>query len=337
MGLFHGRDLFSSKYITAEIKDASKRLHYVPIKHMIGDYFITKLDGQTYCFKMDNEICQYREKATKHFRVIQYDTTHYRPIKSEIKELELLLIKEDLPKVNNTMAEVFKVLSNKEKKQRKKDGEFIPHSLEDLINDLKEYKTLDISKVLPENEARFISKVKTIVNYLKDLDIEKISTPVKGISNFIEDDLKATDPQFLGTVGLTLQNLDFEDKKVTNTPLTSRQALMKVVIVIMLVVIIGALVAVGIEQGWFDSIADLGSGFASFTPGGGGSSFSSAGGAKNSAYYQNNFTPEELRAAIDRGEINEDTLPADIKEMVRNVEAPKVVPKTPGKDIVIGG
>ena len=65
MAILHGRDLFSSKYITAEIKDQSKRLWYVPIKSTMDEYFLANLGGQVYCFKIDNEICQYIEKFTK--------------------------------------------------------------------------------------------------------------------------------------------------------------------------------------------------------------------------------------------------------------------------------
>src|SRR3990172_12073193 len=124
MAVLHGRDLFSSKYITAEIKDASKRLWYVPIKYTIGEYFLANLGDQTYCFKIDNEICQYREKFTKSFRVIQYDIKHYRPMKPEIKELELMLKENNLPRMNGLLSDIIRVLGRREKLY-----EFTPHLL----------------------------------------------------------------------------------------------------------------------------------------------------------------------------------------------------------------
>ena len=71
MGVLHGRDLLSSKWITAIISDSSHRVHFVPIKHVIGDYFITDIDGDVYAFKIDGRrILQYRESMVKTFRII---------------------------------------------------------------------------------------------------------------------------------------------------------------------------------------------------------------------------------------------------------------------------
>ena len=321
MGVLHGRDLLSSKYITAEIKDASKRLWYVPIKHTIGDYFLADLAGQVYCFKIDNEICQYREKLTRSFRVIQYDTTHYRPIKSNVKDLERILAVNDLPKVDGMLADIFRILGSKEKKK------FVPHRLMDMVKDLSKYNTNDTGKTLPKIDSKYATQIESIIQYLNNLNIDEIATPVRSVSDFIEDDLRATDPKFLGTVATTLQNLDFENKKVTNTPVKATMAWAKWVIVIMGIVLVIVFVAYGIDQGWFDSVLDITKSFEglegiSLTP----PTLGGSGGVKNNQYYQDNFTPEELRAAIDRGEVDEDTLPAGTKAMVANIKSVEVVP-----------
>ena len=66
MGVLHGRDIYSSKWITAEISDASNRVHYVPIKHTLGDYFLADILGDVYAFKIDgSRILQYRETLVK--------------------------------------------------------------------------------------------------------------------------------------------------------------------------------------------------------------------------------------------------------------------------------
>ena len=319
MAILHGRDLFSPKYITAEIKDASKRLWYVPIKHTIGDYFLADIGGQIYCFKIDNEICQYREKLTKSFRIIQYDTTHYRPVKSDIKELERILEKNDLPKVDGMLANIFRILGSKEKK------EFTPHRLKDMIQDLSKYNQSDTGKVIPIGENKYATQIESIIQFLHNLNVEEITTPVRSISEFIEDDLRATDPKFLGTVATTLQSLDFENKKVTNTPIKSTLAWAKWGLMFMMIAMVAFVIYYGYEQGWFDSISSIGEGFEGLgnvipAPG---SSFAPSGG-KDDKYYQDNFTPESLRAAIDRGEIDEDSLPTATKEMVRDVEPPTV-------------
>ncbi len=40
MGVFNGRDVYSPKTLTAEITDGGMNKHFVPIKNVIGDYFI---------------------------------------------------------------------------------------------------------------------------------------------------------------------------------------------------------------------------------------------------------------------------------------------------------
>jgi len=317
MGVLHGRDLFSSKYITAEIKDSSKRLWYVPIKYTIGDYFLASIQRQTYCFKIDSEICQYREKLTKQFQVIQYDIKHYRPLKSEIKELELLLKKEGLSKVDGTMAHILRVLSAKEKKEH----EFTPHDLDEWIKKISEYEDKNISKVIPKDQHKFSIEMASIINYLDNMGIEKIATPVRGVSEFIEDDLKATDPKFLGTVATTLQNLDFENKRVTNSPSGSKVAWLKWILIISLVVIVALVVYVAYSNGWFDPILNAGKALEdvnfSFTPG---------AAPTDAGFAQKYPTPEAAKAALDRGELHESQIPPAMRELVKNVKTPEAIP-----------
>src|SRR3990167_1622422 len=198
----HSKIIYSSKWITAEISDGSSRLHFVPIKHTIGDYFVAQINKQLYAFRIDgSRIKTYRQTLVKSFRVLQYDTTHYLPISSETKELELVLQKNSLPKTNDLLFKIFKLLGRREK------SEFIPHQLKDLVKELE------------ANEAKYPEQVKNIKIYIESLGVDQIVTPVRRIADFIEDDLIATSPSFLGE-GLThYQRLDFEHKKVTNSPI----------------------------------------------------------------------------------------------------------------------
>ena len=79
-GLINAKDIFNSKFITAEITDSSDRLWFVHIKYVIGDYFTAVLDNQLYCFRIASRLKTYRHKGISSFRVLQYDTTHYMPI-----------------------------------------------------------------------------------------------------------------------------------------------------------------------------------------------------------------------------------------------------------------
>jgi hypothetical protein len=250
MGVLHGRDLFSSKYPTAMIKDASKRLHFVPIKHTIGDYFMTKLDNKWYFFKIDSEVCEYRQSLTKSFKVYQYDTTHYRPIKSEIKELELLLKKNNLPKVGINLANVFRLLGNREKET----DEFNGHDINEIIKKINNYDKSKIARIIPKDQSLFKNQMESLLNYLDNLGIEKIVTPVKNISNFIEGDLRAKDPGFLGTIGDQLESLEFESKKVNNEALGNKKAWLLPIALVMIVGLMAVLVYMAYESGTFDDL-----------------------------------------------------------------------------------
>ena len=308
MGVLHGRDLFSSKYPTAMIKDASKRLHFVPIKHTIGDYFMTKLDNKWYFFKIDSEVCEYRQSLTKSFKVYQYDTTHYRPIKSEIKELELLLKKNSLPKVGINLSNIFRLLGNREKEGE----EFSPHVIAEIIEKINNYDKSKISRIIPKDQSMFKNQMESLLNYLDNLGIDKIVTPVKGISNFIEGDLRAKDPGFLGTIGDQLESLEFESKKVNNEALGNKKAWLLPIALVFIVALIGGILYMAYEQGAFDSlttmIPDI-SDVSLLPP-----------TAPAGDILKKYPSPEAAKAAIDRGEVSITAFPPEMRDAISNIK-----------------
>ena len=312
MGVLHGRDIFSSKYPTAIIKDSSKRLHFVPIKHTIGDYFITILDNKWYIFKIDDEICEYRQTLTKSFKVVIYDTKHFRPIKSEIKELELLLKKEGLPKVNIPLANIFRLLGNRERSTEEFDG----HNIKEIIDQIDEYDKSKLARIIPKDQAMFKKQFEIIANYMDNLGIEKIVTPLKSVSNFIEDDLRGRDPGFLGTIANQLESLDYESRKVNNEPIGSKKAWLLPIALIMIVGLIGGILFMAYEQGAFDSITSM-------VPDISGISLQPQTQAPATGGYA---TPEAAKAAVDSGEASITDFPPEMRALINSVEAPKVSP-----------
>lgn len=304
MGVLHGRDLYSPNWINAEIDDASGRRWVVPIKTTIGDYFLTEIENQLYCFEIDHSAVKtYRGTGLRSIRFLNYDTKHFRPITQKVKQLELTLRKNSLPRMNGMMAGVFKILGRREK------ANFENHKITDLIDELKKHAD------------EYAEQVRNIVTYLRDLDIEEIVTPVRGVSDYIEDDLKTTRPAFLGSIISHFQRLDGEHKKVTNTPLGPKRAWMKMLLLIMGVMLVGFILYWGYTEGWFDFITTgIGSiQFPSFTP-----PPMQGGGSQD--IMKRYSSPEELRAAIDRGEIKESQLPPDVRELVKGVKTPTATP-----------
>jgi len=292
MGVLSGRDLFSAKWITAVITDAASRMFFVPIKYVVGDFFVASIERQIYCFKIDgSRIKTYRHTLVKSFRVLQYDTTHYLPISAgDTRELAEVLRKNSLPKVSHNMFKTLKILGSREK------DDFTPHKLQELVKEVSKY----------ENE--YSEEVRNLTNYLTHLKVDQIITPVRGVSEFLESDVLATDSQFLGTIVSSYQRLDIEHKKVTNTPLTGKLPWIKIIVILGIIIatIIGAYLI------WDSGI------FSGGIPG-----LNFGQGPTTQELLDKYPTPEALKTAVDRGEIKYDTLPKEIKDMVDNVKLPQ--------------
>lgn len=307
MGVLSGRDILTSKYITAEITDSEDRIHYVAIKHTIGDFFVTELDGKFFAFTLKNaRILTHRVTMTKSFRVIQYDTTHYSSIKPETKELELLLEKNSLPKMNRTLHNILTLLGKREKK------DFKPHSIADLVSEFA------------DKQGEYPDTVRTIKNYLLELDVDTIVTPVRRITDFIQEDLITTSSSFLGEMMPRSQRVDNTHKEITNTPVKGTGGMLKLAVIgLMAVVIVVGLVYAN-DQGVFDgifkftdSMSTIGDGLSGLPAPG---QFQTPGAADFSdAAIQAKYTPEELKVAVNNGEVDYNKLSSNMKDMLDSV------------------
>ena len=297
MGILSGKDLFNSKYITAVITDGANRAFFVPIKKTIGDYFLAEIEDQFYCFKIDGgRVKVYQHTLVKSFRFIIYDINHYLPVSaSDNKELENVLRKNALPKMNMMLYNILKLLGKREKQ------EFKPHNLNELINEVAEH------------EKEYKERVTNIKNYLSHLNITEIVTPVRKLSEFIELDLLTTDSKFMGAIVTQHARADQEHKKVTNTPEKGKIAWIKIILILLVVTVIGGAVYWGIETGVFENLLP---------------SLPTFGATSNPVGILDQYpTPEALKAAIDRGEVDYNKLDPDVKAMVDQVETPTVEPK----------
>lgn len=316
MGVFSGRDLFSSKWITALITDSSNRLHVVPIKHVIGDYFITDIDRSTYCFRLvGSSIVQYRETLTRTFRVVFYNTTHYRPIDQNSKELELILAKNQLPKVNTTLAKIMIALGKKEKET------FQSHSLTELIERITEYDKRNASKVIPRTESLASQEIIGIINYLDKLTVDEIITPLRGVSEFIHEDLLATDPKFMGSIASAYEQADMDHKAITNMPIGAKQGWIKIIAILMGVGLVVSLAFFLYDGGYLDNLGGM------ELP-----SFGSISDDKLKELYPDGAS---MRAAVDSGELNYDKLSSSAQKIID--ETPSVTPlEQPVSEPIVG-
>lgn len=301
MGILSGKDLYSSKYVTAEIDDASKRRHIVPIKYTIGDLFLTEIGKQIYCFKIEpNRIVTYRETLTKSFRVLNYTTKNFMPISAgDNAVLEEVLRVNALPKVDYKLFNTLKLLGKREKTKETKD--FAAHSLQNLVQEVSVH----------ENE--YTEKVQNITAFLEHLQVKQIVTPVREVTEFLDEELIATRPGFLGDIVSTLQRVDQEHKKVTNVPITGKLPWFKMLLIITLVGILG-----GVGYWLYSTGA-----FSNFTTGFGGFLGTPATSQDIMKAYP---TPEALKVAISQGKVKESDLPPDIKRQVDAIKLPATPP-----------
>lgn len=297
MGVLSGKDVFNSKFITAIITDQSGRILFVPIKAVLGDYFLTEIDRQLYVFRLDgSRIKTYRHTLVKSFRVILYDTSHYLPVSPEdLSELESVLKKNGLPRVNMMLFSVLKLLGKREK------ALFEPHNIVDLVTEIQTH----------ENE--YSDQVRSIINYLEHLKVEQIITPVRKITEFIEGDLIATDPRYFGDVVLDERNTNEEHKRITNTPVSGKNAWIKWVAIFGIVAMIGGVIAYIYSTGGFENV---GAGLGNMIPGMG----------TNNDVMSQYPTPEALKGAIDSGKVSYESLPKDIQKLIDNFKPPTIKP-----------
>lgn len=301
MGIIKHKDIFSSKWITAEITDASNRIYYVPIKRTIGDYFLADIENHVYCFKIEGaRIKVYQHTLVKSFRILQYDLSHYMPVSaSDNKMLEEVLKQNGLPKMDMMLFNILKMLGKREKETK----EFTPHNLQKLVNEVSKH------------EKDYKERVESIKNYLSHLNVTEIITPVRKITEFIEGDLLATDSKFMGSIVTQHARTDIEHKKVTNTPEAGKTAWLKMILIIAMVVIIALVIYLAYDSGIFNNLIPSFPSFnvPSLTP-----------PNQQQSLMDRYPTPEAAKAAIDRGELDYDSLSNDEKAMIDTVELPKV-------------
>lgn len=294
MGILNRRDVFTSKYVTALILDSSNRAWFVPIKATINDYFICDLDKQLYIFRIEgSRIFTYRHTLSKSFALIVYSTKHYMPLSGEVNELRKILKAHSLPRVGNSLLSMLKVFATREKADM--DGNLLePHSITQFVNELA-------------NSPRYKEQaVHNLVAFMQNLAADKIVMPIRSVAEFLDADLMATDPKYLGLIAQTLNTNLEEQRKLANKPVTGKGPMMKIVAIGTILACIGAVGFILLGDGGNVSVLDgLGGGLGGQTQ------------AEKVADLTSQYSPDELIAAIQSGEVREQDVPNDVLQFLR--------------------
>lgn len=304
-----GRVLFDTKYTTAIIIDASDRPFFVPIKYVVGDYFLAEIEKQVYVFSLVGaRIFTKRQTATRSFRFTLYETSHFRPISPKAnKELEIILERNHLPKVDGMLFTVLKMLGKREKDSKNTTLD-APHRLMDLIAEIT------------KDENRYTQDVKNIKEYLDHLKVEEIVTPVRKMADFIEAEILETNAGFYGEIISRFKRTDIEHKIIMNKPVKTSKHLFKWIAVIMLVALVAAaalLLFGGGNMGGPPDLSHLIPGFSGLT----------APGASSVADFQKLYPdPYLAKKAVDEGKLNENQIPPELRNLVKGAKPPVVTP-----------
>ena len=320
MGILSGKDIFKSKFITAQIIDSGNRVYFIPIKHTIGDYFLASINSELYVFKLDgSKYITYRHTATRSFQVVIYSTDNFKPMSVDTNKLKEILDKHNFHKVDRSLLKLFKLLSIKEKNKEKTDektpkdpdGNAIIHDLDNFLT------TLELKK-----NKKNLALTQDLINFIQELPTKQIITPLQKVSDFLDQELLTTDAKFLGSVMDTYNIVKHQHGKITNSPINGSQPWFKFLAITMAIGLVIAVAYYAYDQGYFDSILTPFEGIQNSLSGFDSLTISGPTLTPEERLMQQYPTPEELNLAIAKGEVKYDDLPEQIRKEIDLVGLP---------------
>ena len=298
MGLFGSKfkDVYSNKWTTADIQSAD-RVWFVPIRYQIGNYFLAELDGLIYCFTTtEQKIKTWKQTGIKGFSKIYYNIDHWSPLSpADAKDLEVILTKNGLPKMNTKLFNVFKILGSREKEN------FEPHDIARLVEEIGMHR------------EEYKEQVDNLINYLDHLNVDKIITPLRKTTDYLESDFKATSPQFMGSVVTAAIKLDEEHKVITNKPVNAKKPWLKFMVIMMLIGVVAGLGYWAYSSGAFSHLVPT---------------IGSAGPVNSNDLMKQYPTPEALNAACDAHKLDCTALPKDVQDFLSHATTPQAIPQS---------
>jgi uncharacterized protein YqgQ len=297
MGVIHGRDLLSSKFPTAIIIDSVGAAHFVPIKNPIGDYFFTTINKELFVFNTRTQPYAWRQSMAKTFGIYIYFTDNYNPVTSHVKELELILEKNDLGRFGDLTHRAFSILKRHEKK------EFETTKVLTLVESLKKEKISNPERYAQNEE---------LIQWLLDLPVDEIVTPVRRVTEYLDETFLAPDPAIFGAIKTALGLLLTQNKEVNHVEIKAKTGWMKIIAVTMIIGLLGAVGFLLYDGGYLDSLGDAI-----------GSPLSGMSDQQIMTQYPN---AASLKNAVDSGKLDYNSLSPAVKKIYDEASQPTVTP-----------
>lgn len=310
MAIWNSKDFLSAKYTTAIVIDKNNRAYSIELKNTIDDYFTVTISKQRYVFRLDGRRkMTWRHLGRKTFQFYLYTIDHYLPMSPQDNaELEMVLRENSLPKVGNQLLDLFNYLGKREKSNVKSEQDkiFQEHDLDKIV------------ELVAEHESEFPEASMNLKNFFERLDIKKIVTPVKSLSEFLEGDLKTTDAKIFGDLESQVKRTEKEQKAMSNTVKDAKKNWL-------VIGILGLLIGGGVifalyaySTGAFDHLVPQLPG--NSPPG-------AVQGTLTTQEVMSKYpTPEALKAAIDNGSIKRSNLNAESQKFLDSYKPPAAIP-----------
>ena len=279
MGVIHGRDLLSTKWPTAIIIDSVGAAHFFPIKNPIGDFFFAVINNEIYAFNTRHQPFSWRQSMARTFSFYVYFTDNYNPVTQELKELDSILERNDIRKFSMLWYKAMKLFARSEKRK------FEAMEKVTLIEAL--------SKEKEKNPKRFADH-EELIQFLKDQPLDKILTPVRRATDFLDETFLAPDPAIFGAIKTSLKMLLNENREVNHVEIKAKKGWMKIILM-MMVVVMGVVIAWFVyDGGYLDNI---------------GSQFGASFGAISDQELQSRYPQcHQLVSAVDSGAVKLDQI-----------------------------
>lgn len=293
MAVLHGRDLLSSKWPTAIIIDSVGAAHFFPIKNPIGDFFFAIVNNELYAFNTRVQPFSWRQSMAKTFSFYVYFTDNYNPVTQDLKELENVLERNETGKLSLLLYKAFKHFARGEKRK------FEAMEKQKLIEALAKEK---------EKNPKRYADYEDLVSFLKELPIDKIVTPVKRITDMMDSTILAPDPAIFGAIKTSLKLLIEENKDVNHVEIKAKKGWMKIILVAMVIVMGVAIAWFVYDGGYLDNLGSMV-----------GPSF---GGMSDQQIMQQYPNAPALKAAVDSGKLDYNSLSPAVKKMYDSIKPP---------------
>jgi hypothetical protein len=218
------------------------------------------------------------------FAFYVYFTDNYNPVTKELKELDTVLERNDIRKFSMMWYKILKQFARGEKRK---------------FEAMEKLKLIEaLSKDLKSNPKRY-ADYEDLIDFLKDQPLENIVTPVRRVTDYLDETFLAPDPAVFGAIKTSLKMLLNENREVNHVEIKAKKGWMKIALLF-------AVIGMGAMIGWFvydgGYLDDLGSSF--------GGSF---GGPNDEQIMSKYPSCASLKSAVSGGSLDYNSLSAKVK------------------------